>query len=51
MTIYPLFQSHEKVTLFDPHFSQEDIQGFLDLGFKVPTENRVSHIFDYFTPR
>jgi len=32
--------SHEKVTLFDPHFSQEDIQGLLDIGFCVPTENQ-----------
>ncbi|KIJ44146.1 hypothetical protein M422DRAFT_47621 [Sphaerobolus stellatus SS14] len=32
--------AHEKVTLFDPQFSQEDIQGLLDMGFNVPTENK-----------
>lgn len=32
--------SHDKVSFFDPQFSEEDVRGLQEMGFHVPLENK-----------
>ncbi len=41
----PIFKHHEDVTIADPAFHPEDIEGFNTLGFVVMTVLDVSFLF------